>query len=169
MPFYPHESPISPYTDPRSSTMSSPVTVFTNDGRYLPVYDAPTTQNSNRSTPQSTHLRVPDFAESAEGDDTMEDDDSEGYTWDSSRNTPPSVSNKQRPLHRRTQSANEVNLKNAKRAHTVVERNYRERLNDKIADLALYLFETSSDCKLPSNSVLYLYFPPIWCFRRDFG
>jgi hypothetical protein len=79
----------------------------------------------------------------------MEDDDSEGYVWEATRspNSPPSASSSRR-THSRSQSANEVSLKNAKRAHTVVERNYRERLNDKIADLALYLFETSSDCEL---------------------
>lgn len=92
---------------------------------------------------------VPELGpEEKELDDVMEDDDSEGYTWEAARspNTPPSASSN-RPSHRRSLSANEASLKNAKRAHTVVERNYRERLNDKIADLALYLFETSSDCE----------------------
>jgi len=82
-------------------------------------------------------------------DDTMEDEDSEeGYTWEvnHSSRSPPSASARKK-VPRRVHSANEDVLKNAKRAHTVVERNYRERLNDKIADLALYLFETSSDCK----------------------
>lgn len=157
--YYPHGSPISPYTDPRSnapsSVMSSPATVFNNDGRFAAATPAYNTSkrhhNSNRSTPQATYLHVPEFQEGAIVGDIMEDDDSE-CAWDSnqSRNVPLSNSNKRKSSHIRSHSANEANMKNAKRAHTVVERNYRERLNDKIADLALYLFETSSDCKAQS-------------------
>jgi len=153
MAYYPHGSPISPNAP---AVMSSPSTVFANDGRFTPmtpIYDMSNpSAKADRSPPQMMHLQVPEFTEGADGDGSMDDDSEEGYTWDSNRspNTPSSASNnrQQRPSsHRRSNSANENSLKNAKRAHTVVERNYRERLNDKIADLALYLFETSSDCK----------------------
>lgn len=152
MPYFTQESPISPYPDSRTqSVMSSPVAVFTNNGQFTPIYDAPVQPptRSAKSTPQTTHLRVPEFIETPEYEEAMEDDDSESYGWDSNQSphTPPTGLKVQVPVHRRSRSANETSMKNAKRAHTVVERNYRERLNDKIADLALYLFETSSDCE----------------------
>lgn len=76
----------------------------------------------------------------------MEEEDSD-YAWDTISGPPPSKS-AVRMTHRRTQSATEqASIKLAKKAHTVVEKNYRERLNDKIADLAVFLFETSSDGK----------------------
>jgi hypothetical protein len=81
--------------------------------------------------------------ESAEDDE----DDSGGDSWD--QTTPqPSTSRKslkRSSSQRETSTNDEVSIRNAKRTHTVVEKNYRERLNDKIADLAVYLFETSSD------------------------
>jgi hypothetical protein len=156
MSYYPLESPISPYADPRSNpptSLSSPVAAFANDGRFTPMtpmYDMQHLPSKpNRSPAQVAHLQPPEFADGAEGEDAVDDEDSEGGEWSNrSSNTPPSaLNNKKRSSHRRSISANETSLKNAKRAHTVVERNYRERLNDKIADLALYLFETSSDCE----------------------
>jgi len=158
--YLPHDSPVSQYSDSRTgrSNVPSPITIFPHDGslRFPPSSSTPTTyeapaQRLTHSPPQNPQLNVPQsvVVENPEADDTMEDEDSEeGYTWEvnHSSHSPPSASVR-RKAHRRGQSANEDLLKNAKRAHTVVERNYRERLNDKIADLALYLFETSSDCK----------------------
>lgn len=154
--YLPQESPVSQYSDSRvgRSTVPSPVTIFPNDGRFTssvstPTYDEPA-RRLTHSPPQNPRVNVPQaVVENHEVEDIMEDDDSEeGYTWEvnKSSHSPPSASSR-RKAHRRTHSTNEDLLKNAKRAHTVVERNYRERLNDKIADLALYLFETSSDCK----------------------
>lgn len=37
--------------------------------------------------------------------------------------------------------------KTAKLAHNIVERNYRDRLNDQIAELSSYLFDSSNDSK----------------------
>lgn len=165
MPFYPNQSPISPYPNGGASIHSgnpSPnVPMFNNDGRFTPLatprYDH-AIHSASRS-PQMPHPQAPPgFREGTRSlgreDDIMEDEDSESFTWESNRspNTPPSSSSNR---HRRTQSANENTLKNAKRAHTVVERNYRERLNDKIADLALYLFETSSDCEYSPLDVTF--------------
>jgi hypothetical protein len=156
MPYYPTDSPISQYPPHSSSIISSGpsphIGVFAHDARFAPltpVYEPQHQRPSGRSPPHVPQLQiVPDLGSEREMEDVMEDDDSEGYIWEATRspNTPPSASSS-RPTHRRSQSANEMSLKNAKRAHTVVERNYRERLNDKIADLALYLFETSSDCE----------------------
>ena len=156
--FYPQDAPLSPYPDPRSaapsSTMSSPATVFPHDGRFTPmapmtpIYDSAGHPSIPRQRLPHLRVPVPEFLQATE-EEVMEDEDSESYTWDMNRSSnsppPPPPRAGKRPVHRRTQSANEMSLKNAKRAHTVVERNYRERLNDKIADLALYLFETSSD------------------------
>lgn len=161
MRYYLQESPIKPYTNhgsaPGSAIPSPNVAVFSNDPRFAalpPTYD-PSVQYSSRSThqiPQISQPLTPEFGETAEAEDVMDDDESEGYPWDANRSpATPSSSTSTRPSHQRKQSANKETLKKAKRAHTVVERNYRERLNDKIADLALYLFETSSDCK-PSLS-----------------
>ena len=159
---YYHQSPVSQYSDARTgpSSIPSPITIFPQDGRFTPLISTPTYDASahrlTHSPPQNSRVNAPQPAvENPEVGDTMEDEDSEeGYTWEvnqSSHSPPPSTT--RRKAHRRTQSANEDLLKNAKRAHTVVERNYRERLNDKIADLALYLFETSSDCK--SRSIIF--------------
>ena len=41
----------------------------------------------------------------------------------------------------------------ARQAHTIIERNYRDRLNAKISDLSAYLFNESISCQfLPNNS-----------------
>lgn len=154
MPYYSNGSPILPYPH-NGSSMSSPnpntnIGVFVQDGSFAPItpiYE-PSNHRSNTSTPQAPQLsNIPDYPEGTERENAIEDDDSEGYTWEASRSPNSSPSTFSNSLsHRRSHSANEMTLRNAKRAHTVVERNYRERLNDKIADLALYLFETSSDC-----------------------
>ena len=116
---------------------------------------------SKRPTPPALQLNE---------DDDM-DEDSDEISWEP--RTPIGLGQStaapvRPPMHRRAQSSNEVLTRDAKRAHTVVERSktnicaarlfdkleytdlaadYRERLNDKIAELGLYLFETSSDCE----------------------
>jgi len=159
--YYSHSPPISPFiTGPSASSSVVPSpnlpmfpqnnsdSYFTTPGYDQQVLDS---KKSSQSSP-------PGVAESIDNDETIEDEDSDTFSWDS-KLTANASSAPKRPPHRRTQSYNEVSFKNAKRAHTVVEKNYRERLNDKIADLAVYLFETSSDCKpsiLCSSSVLSL-------------
>jgi hypothetical protein len=151
---YANDSPIIPYENPIASapsTLSSANTAgYPQNARFTPVTPA---YNNNVERPGKVRPLGPQqvlqtYEETPENEDLIEDEDSEGYLWETNpSSTGPSSSS--RPTHRRTHSANDIVSKNAKRAHTVVERNYRERLNDKIADLALYLFETSSDCKLP--------------------
>lgn len=129
-------------------------------------------------------------------DEDMVEEDQDDYSWNpSSWTCEPAPASGSGPAHRRSKSTNELSLRNARKAHTVVERSmsipympplprsslkthrlsflvslllcrlvyprfkvvhiyldYRDRLNDKIADLGLYLFQTSSDCKhLPSR------------------
>ncbi|KAG9245672.1 hypothetical protein BJ878DRAFT_6191 [Calycina marina] len=161
--YIPEEVPISPYSDPRAgpSTVPSPITVFTHDGRFTPLTSTPTydtpTHRQTQSPNQFPRVNVPQTTvENTESDEVMEGEDWEGCVREVNRSStsPPSASARKKS-HRRSQYTNEDLLKNAKRAHTVVERNYRERLNDKIADLALYLFETSSDsCTKPSKSLV---------------
>lgn len=139
--YYPIESPLSPQfpqSSCSSATQSPHIPTFPMDSGFPPT---PTTYGPPRAS-----LKRSRRSESAEQDDemAMEDEDSD-YAWDTISGPPPSKS-AGRMTHRRTQSASEqASIKLAKKAHTVVEKNYRERLNDKIADLAIYLFETSSD------------------------
>lgn len=149
IPYYSHSSPITPYLNGpsgSSSAVPSPnLPIFPRDTRYphltTPGYE-PQVHDSNKLSRNSP----PGIAESIDNDETMEDEDSDTISW-GPNSVGPKSSTPKRPPHRRTQSNSEVSMRNAKRAHTAVEKNYRERLNDKIADLAVYLFETSSDCK----------------------
>ena len=122
MPYYPTAPPISPsYTNPSSvpSAINSPnVTVFPKDARLAPhpltpLYDS-STNLLNQPSSRATTLN----SENAEKDEEMEEEDSDSYSWDpnSSSDAPNSV----KSGHRRTHSANEISLRNAKRAHTVV-------------------------------------------------
>tara|TARA_R110002060_G_scaffold64665_1_gene73750 strand:- start:348 stop:983 length:636 start_codon:yes stop_codon:yes gene_type:complete len=165
--YFPHGSPISPHPNLQptlSSTTNSPRGVhFPHDGRFAPL--APSIEQhmrpSKRPTPPALQLNE---------DDDM-DEDSDEISWEP--RTPIGLGQStaapvRPPMHRRAKSSNEVLTRDAKRAHTVVERSktnicaarlfdkleytdlaadYRERLNDKIAELGLYLFETSSDCE----------------------
>ncbi|KAK0126503.1 hypothetical protein ONS95_008099 [Cadophora gregata] len=173
--YFAHASPISPHPTLQStlsSTTNSPRGVqFPSDGRFAPL--APTIEQhirpSKRPTPPALQLNE---------DDEM-DEDSDEISWEP--RTPIGVGQStaapvRPPMHRRVKSSNEVLTRDAKRAHTVVERSettflnagsfvmqkrtdiaadYRERLNDKIAELGLYLFETSSDSRTkPSKSLV---------------
>ncbi|KAG4415680.1 hypothetical protein IFR04_011185 [Cadophora malorum] len=152
--YFPHGSPISPHPNLQptlSSTTNSPRGVhFPHDGRFAPL--APSIEQhmrpSKRPTPPALQLNE---------DDDM-DEDSDEISWEP--RTPIGLGQStaapvRPPMHRRAKSSNEVLTRDAKRAHTVVERNYRERLNDKIAELGLYLFETSSDSRTkPSKSLV---------------
>jgi len=92
------------------------------------------------------------YMESADGD---EDEDSDAYSWGPGTPATSEHSGGKLNPHKRGKSEGKLRAKDAKRAHTVVERNYRERLNDKIADLGLYLFETSADSRTrPSKSLV---------------
>jgi hypothetical protein len=109
---------------------------------HFPSYQLSSPTSSILPSPSNEKKRSR-TTESAEDDE----DDSGGDSWD--QTTPqPSTSRKslkRSSSQRETSTNDEVSIRNAKRTHTVVEKNYRERLNDKIADLAVYLFETSSD------------------------
>lgn len=54
-------------------------------------------------------------------------------------------------------AAGEPTSRTAKLAHNIVERNYRDRLNDQIAELSSYLFDFSTESK--GQSLLPLPFP----------
>ena len=172
MTYYPTGIPLSPsYTNPSSvqSALNSPTTAkIIQDVRFASQPVTPIYDTFNRPM-NPVHSQEPK-GETVEDD---EDEDSDSFAWEMK----PAVEKPIKPLHRRSQSANELSVRNAKRAHTVVvglsyfnalgstrtslhrwidhglntffeqEKNYRERLNDKINDLALYLFETTSDCK----------------------
>lgn len=115
---------------------------FSPDPRYssTPGYDALADIANNPL--QRSRINV---SETTDNNEIMEDEDLDGFPW----GPEPAIATRAsiKPRHRRRFSKTEALARNAKRAHTIVEKNYRERLNDKIADLALYLFETSSDCK----------------------
>ncbi|KAH6709176.1 hypothetical protein DL95DRAFT_9919 [Leptodontidium sp. 2 PMI_412] len=153
-PYFPNESPISPHATFQSSltsTTNSPRGLqFSNDGRFAPL--APSVERHVRPSKRP----IPPALQLNEDDDM--DEDSDEISWEP--RTPITVGHSTassvRPqMHRRAKSTNEVLTRDAKRAHTVVERNYRERLNDKIAELGLYLFETSSDSRTkPSKSLV---------------
>ena len=137
--------PLSPYqlSSPASSMVPSPnIPIFPHHAASIP---SPTVRH--QPTPSHGSRKRTRRSESLE----EEDEESDAESWD-----PPPRNQKstKRPSHRRTLSANdEASIRNAKRTHTVVEKNYRERLNDKIADLAVYLFETSSDGECPSDPI----------------
>lgn len=118
--YYPNESPISSHSNlPCSlpSTTRSPSGVHFPDGGFTPV--APSSEQYipplKRPIPQALQLRVnPD-------DDDMEDD-SDGVSWEPKTPNGLSANTPMRPVHRRAKSSNEVLTRDAKRAHTVVER-----------------------------------------------
>jgi hypothetical protein len=136
-----NQFPFSSYqlSSPTSSILPSPST--TTFSHHTASLASPHVRQSSHFS--SSEKKRPRTTESVEDDE----DDSGGDSWD--QTTPqPSTSRKslKRSSSQRERSTNdEVSIRNAKRTHTVVEKNYRERLNDKIADLAVYLFETSSD------------------------
>lgn len=143
--YFPIESPLSPQFPQSScsSAMQSPhIPTFPSDSAFPPT---PTTYG-----PPRANLKRSRRSESADQDDEMAMEDEDSDAWDTIPG-PPLAKSAVRMTHRRTQSAtDQASIKLAKKAHTVVEKNYRERLNDKIADLAVYLFETSSDGKSSS-------------------
>lgn len=145
MPLYGHSSPISSFLhghSPYSSTFPSPsLQVFDGDSGYPRLVSEQRVHVSTKS-PQSNPAEPSDITDIEE---LMEDEDSDNYSWEP-KSAASASSASSKPRLKRRQS-NKESLKNAKRTHTIVEKNYRERLNDKIADLATYLFETSSDCK----------------------
>ncbi|CAG8954379.1 hypothetical protein HYFRA_00006005 [Hymenoscyphus fraxineus] len=149
--YFPLESPLSSHYPQSacSSAIQSP---------HMPEFPAESAFPHTPTTfePPRPNLKRSRRSESADQEEEMnlEDEDSD-YAWDTISGPPPSKS-AVRMIHRRTQSATEqASIKLAKKAHTVVEKNYRERLNDKIADLAVYLFETSSDARAkPSKSLV---------------
>ncbi|RDW68549.1 hypothetical protein BP5796_09206 [Coleophoma crateriformis] len=163
MPYYPHNDapltpvPTNPITSPASGNYPDKFenTRFVSGGPNYRMHG-----NYNTTESPRAGVSIPQYIAEVEGEDEDEED-SDNYTmWDTQDQSPripaaaprPSLS---RPGHRRTQSSSDVTSRSAKRAHTVVERNYRERLNDKIADLALYLFDTSSDSRTkPSKSLV---------------
>jgi len=161
--YYSNESPISTYPNHALSVVppfqSSSAGVLSSDTRFTsttPIYEGSNQRKLNRTPPQAPHLQIVPES-SSEPDDGVDEDDSELYTWEpmQSPNTPPQSASSKRPSHRKCHPGNEQLLKHTKKAHTVVEKNYRERLNDKIADLAVFLFETSSDPRTkPSKSLV---------------
>ncbi|TVY55142.1 hypothetical protein LCER1_G005432 [Lachnellula cervina] len=156
MPLYGHSSPISSFLhghSPYSSTFPSPsLQVFDGDSGYPRLVSEQRVHVSTKS-PQSNPAEPSDITDIEE---LMEDEDSDNYSWEpkSAASASSASSASSKPRLKRRQS-NKESLKNAKRTHTIVEKNYRERLNDKIADLATYLFETSSDSRTkPSKSLV---------------
>jgi hypothetical protein len=122
MPYYPTDPPISPsYTNPSPvpSAINSPnVAVFPKDARFAPhpltpLYDS-STNPLNQPSSSATTLN----SENAEKDEEMEEEDSDSCSWDP--NSSSAAPNSVKSGHRRTHSANEISLRNAKRAHTVV-------------------------------------------------
>jgi hypothetical protein len=128
-------------SSPTSSILPSPNdALFSHHVASLPspvVRQSPNMSGGDRKRPRS--------------ENSIEDDDDEsgGESWDHSPAQPSTSrkSLKHSSGQRAMSTSDEASIRNAKRTHTVVEKNYRERLNDKIADLAVYLFETSSDGK----------------------
>ncbi|KAL2072621.1 hypothetical protein VTL71DRAFT_11964 [Oculimacula yallundae] len=153
--YFPNESPVSAYSNFNSafsSTTNSPRGFQgSNHGRFPPL--EPIAKRRFRS---SKHMVPP--ALQLNEDNEMEEEDSDETPWEprTPRGIGYSTLSPKRPkMHRRAKSSNEVLTRDARRAHTVVERNYRERLNDKIAELGLYLFETSSESRAkPSKSLV---------------
>lgn len=141
-------SPYEPYFNPPSASSSaipSPnVDMFPRNARFSNGAPIPRPLQPARKRPRMMEVEV----------EEEEEEDSDDYPWEEAPQRRKGKKASGRPAHRRTHSASEVSV-DAKRAHTVVEKNYRERLNDKIADLALYLFETSSDSRSkPSKSLV---------------
>ncbi|KAL3417985.1 hypothetical protein PVAG01_10995 [Phlyctema vagabunda] len=146
--YYPTEAPLSPVSNhgPSPSTGS-----YASNGRFPNI-----AANYRLSSSQyAEQTRIPTtYGENFDIEEEDEEDSDTHTSWDAQPSpnlpTPP-----HKPGHRRNNSATDATSRSAKRAHTVVERNYRERLNDKIADLALYLFDTSSDSRTkPSKSLV---------------
>ncbi|KAH8776793.1 hypothetical protein F5882DRAFT_520078 [Hyaloscypha sp. PMI_1271] len=155
MSYTPLESPHSNYTASLPSITNSPTNAaFPSDASsaqlepIIPVYDG-------RYTPSNYPLQTADHAGNCD-DEEMGKVDPDDYSWSpSSRKCDPVPELTSRPTHRRSKSTNEVSMSNARKAHTVVERNYRDRLNDKISELGLYLFETPADSRTkPSKSLI---------------
>ncbi|CZR50991.1 uncharacterized protein PAC_00866 [Phialocephala subalpina] len=96
------------------------------------------------------------YEDNRQDDNSIDEDGSENVS-PSLRTSPqglistPRLSNHR---HSRSEPAIETSVQRAKRAHTMVERNYRERLNDKIAELGLYLFSGSDTRTKPSKSLI---------------
>ncbi|TVY17481.1 hypothetical protein LARI1_G004527 [Lachnellula arida] len=153
MPFYGHSSPISSFLhghSPYSSTFPSPsLQVFHGYSGYTLSVSEQRVHVSNKSL-QNSPTEPSDITEIEE---IMEDEDSDNYSWEPKSATSASSASS-KPRLKRKQS-NKEPLKISKRTHTIIEKNYRERLNDKIVDLATYLFETSSDSRTkPSKSLV---------------
>lgn len=74
---------------------------------------------------------------------TMKTED-EGYFGKQQvfENSPPRSSNSRTPQRPSARS-----WRMARHAHTIIERNYRDRLNTKISELSAYLFNDSINCK----------------------
>ena len=119
--YYPTDPPITPSCtnpSPVLSAINSPnVAVFPKDARFAPqpltpIYD------SSTNLPNPPSSQTPLNSVDAEKDEEMEEEDSDSYSWDpnSSSSAPKSA----KSGHRRAHSANEISLRNAKRAHTVV-------------------------------------------------
>ncbi|TVY93330.1 hypothetical protein LAWI1_G001553, partial [Lachnellula willkommii] len=153
MPFYGYSSLISsflPSHSPYSSTFPSPsLQVFHEDSGYPRPVSKQRVHVSNKS-PQNSPAEPSEITDIEE---IMEDEDSDNYSWEPKSATSASSASSKPRLKRR--QSNKEPLKISKRTHTIVKKNYRERLNDKIADLATYLFETSSDShSKPSKSLV---------------
>lgn len=122
--YFPNESPISPHSNFRSSlssTTNSPREVqFLRDGRFAPLVP------SNERHMRPSKRPIPPALQLNE-DDEM-DEDSDEISWEP--RTPIgiglSTASPAKPqTHRRVKSSNEVLTRDAKRAHTVVERSKR--------------------------------------------
>ncbi|CAL3962328.1 unnamed protein product [Diplocarpon coronariae] len=149
-----NESPVSTHANTSSllpSTTNSPSGLnLPGDRRSAPSVPTPERHIGplKRSLPQLLYING--NSKGGENEETYD-----AGSWGSKIPHEISTDTPLRPAHRRAKSSREFVTKDAKRAHTVVERNYRERLNDKIADLGLYLFETSSDARAkPSKSLV---------------
>jgi len=124
--YYPNDSP-SPYSNnPASSVGSVQSSVnspqppfFQADPRFTPltpIYDAPA------NIPTQPQFQLPIFGEKVEREEMIEDEESDEFSWDPLSPTGPPRTTNGKNIHRRTKSASEASARNAKRAHTVVER-----------------------------------------------
>jgi hypothetical protein len=137
IPYYPNETPLSPsYTNPSSvpSALNSPIVAgFPHDARLVPQPLTPLYDGSNKSL----NVHLPRSPQHGLKDEEMEEEeDSDTYSWEPKSTVPKQTG----PPHRRTQSANEVSARNAKRAHTVVVR---------YLDPTFALFSTSGTSHFP--------------------
>ena len=194
------ESPISNYTPSLPSIGNSPNDAVVPNEARLTLLGAVTPTYDGRYLPSNTPLQnILGVGNGCDDEEVIEEEDPDNYSsappnaW----RCDPSVPSTSKPAHRRSKSTNEVSLRNARRAHTVVERSmspplifphehslkppnitshstlpfssvhiantssidYRDRLNDKIAELGLYLFDTSAESKQPLHPSLRLSHP----------